>query len=50
MDVSSLFQGTAQPPCFYNITFDVKNVSQLYENILEVYKYGATHLFSDNNL
>ena len=47
MDVANLFTGTAQPPCFYNITFNVENISQLYDNILEVYKYGATHLFSD---
>ena len=47
MDVANLFTGTAQPPCFYNITFNVDNISQLYDNILEVYKYGATHLFSD---
>ena len=47
MDVARLFKGSAQPPCFYNITFDVQNVSELYDYILEVYKYGATHLFSD---
>ena len=47
MDVARLFKGSAQPPCFYNVTFDVNSVSELYDYILEVYKYGATHLFSD---
>ena len=47
MDVARLFKGSAQPPYFYNVTFDVEDVSQLYDYILEVYKYGATHLFSD---
>ena len=49
MKVEQLFHTTAKPPHFYNISFDVSNVDELYERILEIYKYGAVNLFSDSN-
>ena len=48
MDVVSLFSDAARPPSFYNITFDVENAEALFKRILEIYKYGATHLFTDD--
>lgn len=48
MKVEQLFH-TVMPPHFYNISFDVSNVSELYNEILEIYKYGAVKLFAKDN-
>lgn len=49
MKVEQLFHTSAKPPHFYNISFDVSDVGELYERIFEIYKYGAVNLFSDSN-
>lgn len=49
MDVDNIFSGSAKPPHFYSITFDVEDVKELFDKILSIYKFGAVRLFSDNS-